>query len=364
MGISVDRISLGYPNSHEIVSFASVVSVCTRNITMKTITKTSLAPVLTILLLSAMVMSTDAWIVSSVFNSVRSWSSWFSNFFSFWAPNIPNLATKAGLTTLVDFVTRAGLATTLSNPWASFTVFAPTNQAFSALPGPLTSTLLANTTALAQVLTYHVLKGRVTSGHLRNEMVTKTVQGGPLRINTYPNGVVTAQCAPIDLSRVNQRASNGIVHVLNSAMIPPQGTIVDLVVKDSTSPAPQFSTLLAAVQAADLAATLAGDGPFTVFAPTNDAFAKVDPATLNRLLADPAALAQVLTYHVVSGTFCSAGLTSGAVPTVNGEPVQVQVGNGVTVGGANVIAADQSVTNGVVHVIDTVLIPSTLTFSS
>ena len=77
----------------------------------------------------------------------------------------------------------------------------------------------------SQVLTYHVLKGRVTSGHLRNEMVTKTVQGGPLRINTYPNGVVTAQCAPIDLSRVNQRASNGIVHVLNSAMIPPQVNI-------------------------------------------------------------------------------------------------------------------------------------------
>merc|ERR1711963_299998 len=307
MGISVDRISLGYPNSHEIVSFASVVSVCTRNITMKTISKTSLAPVLTILLLSAMVMSTDAWIVSSVFSSVRSWSSWFSNLFYFWAPNIPTLATKAGLTTLVDFVTRAGLATTLSNPWASFTVFAPTNEAFSALPGSLSSALLANTTALAQVLTYHVLQGRVTSGHLRNEMVTKTVQGGPLRINTYPNGVVTAQCAPIDLSRVNQRASNGIVHVLNSAMIPPQGTIVDLVVKHSTSPAPQFSTLFAAV----LAATLAGDGPFTVFAPTNDAFAKVDPATLNRLLADPAALAQVLTYHVVSGTFCSAGLTSG-----------------------------------------------------
>merc|ERR1711963_685828 len=201
MGISVDRISLGYPNSHEIVSFASVVSVCTRNITMKTISKTSLAPVLTILLLSAMVMSTDAWIVSSVFSSVRSWSSWWSNLFYFWAPNIPTLATKAGLTTLVDFVTRAGLATTLSNPWASFTVFAPTNEAFSALPGSLSSALLANTTALAQVLTYHVLQGRVTSGHLRNEMVTKTVQGGPLRINTYPNGVVTAQCAPIDLSR-------------------------------------------------------------------------------------------------------------------------------------------------------------------
>jgi len=326
---------------------------------MKTITATTLA---TVLLLSAMVMSTEAFSFSSFFSSF--WSSW-SNFFYFWAPNIPTLASNAGLTTLVDFVTRAGLATTLSNPWASFTVFAPTNDAFAALPAATSAALLANTTALSQVLTYHVLKGRVFSGHLRNEMVARTVQGSPLRINKYPNGVVTAQCAPIDLSTVDQRASNGVVHVLNSAMIPPQGNIVDLVVKDSSAPSPQFSTLLTAVQAAGLADTLAGEGPFTVFAPTNAAFAAVDPTTLQRLLADPQALAQVLTYHVVSGTQCSAGLTSGQVPTVNGEAVQVSVGQGgVTVGGANVIAADQSVTNGVVHVIDRVLIPSTLTFTS
>ena len=123
-----------------------------------------------------------------------------------------------------------------------------------------------------------------------------------------------------------------------------------------------FTTLVAAVKAAGLAETLQGPGPFTVFAPTDAAFAKLPPGTLDALLADKARLASILTYHVVSGKVMAADLVKGkgAKPaTVNGQPLDIVVRGGkVYVNGVNVVTADVQASNGVVHIIDAVLLPA------
>ena len=123
-----------------------------------------------------------------------------------------------------------------------------------------------------------------------------------------------------------------------------------------------FSTLLAAVKAAGLVETLQGDGPFTVFAPSDAAFAKIPKATLDGLLADKAALKSVLTFHVVSGRVLAGDIVkaNGAMPkTVNGQPLDIKVRDGkVYVNGAQVVTADVPASNGVIHIIDTVLLPA------
>jgi len=132
------------------------------------------------------------------------------------------------------------------------------------------------------------------------------------------------------------------------------GTIVDVAVA-----AGNFSTLVAAVTAADLVETLSGEGPFTVFAPTDDAFAALPAGVLDALLLpeNKAVLAQILTYHVVSGKVMAADVTDSDVATVEGQTVKLSTMGGVTVNGANVIAADVAASNGVIHAIDAVILP-------
>ena len=136
-------------------------------------------------------------------------------------------------------------------------------------------------------------------------------------------------------------------------------TIVEVATK-----AGSFNTLLTAVKAAGLVETLQSEGPFTVFAPTDAAFAKLPKATLDGLLADKAALKSVLTFHVVPGRVVAGDIlkANGATPkTVNGQPLDIKVRNGkVYVNGAQVVTADVTASNGVIHVIDTVLIPASL----
>ena len=126
---------------------------------------------------------------------------------------------------------------------------------------------------------------------------------------------------------------------------------------DTAVAAGNFSTLVTAVKAAGLVETLKGAGPFTVFAPTDAAFAKVPKATLDGLLADKAALTKVLTYHVVAGKVMAADVKAGHVKTVQGTDLAMATEGGVTVNGAKVVAADVAATNGVIHAIDTVLMP-------
>ncbi len=127
---------------------------------------------------------------------------------------------------------------------------------------------------------------------------------------------------------------------------------------DTAIAAGQFNTLVKAVQAAGLVETLKGPGPFTVFAPTDEAFAKLPPGALDKLLANPAQLKAVLTYHVVSGKVMAADVKPGKVPTVQGSAATLSMSGGnVMVDKANVVKTDIVCSNGVIHVIDTVLMP-------
>ena len=128
--------------------------------------------------------------------------------------------------------------------------------------------------------------------------------------------------------------------------------IVDTAVK-----AGNFKTLVAAVQAAGLVDTLKGPGPFTVFAPTDEAFAKIPKTTLDGLLADKAALTKVLTYHVVPGKLMAKDVKAGKLKTVQGQELTVSTNMGVMVDQSKVIATDVAASNGVIHAIDTVLMP-------
>ena len=138
-----------------------------------------------------------------------------------------------------------------------------------------------------------------------------------------------------------------------SAVAQAQNTIVDVAVANGN-----FKTLVTAVKAAGLAETLSSPGPFTVFAPTDAAFAKLPAGTVDALLKDIPKLKAILTYHVVSGAVMAKDVKTGMVPTVNGQSLDVKAdAMGVTVNGAKVTTADVKASNGVIHVIDTVLLP-------
>jgi uncharacterized surface protein with fasciclin (FAS1) repeats len=132
----------------------------------------------------------------------------------------------------------------------------------------------------------------------------------------------------------------------------------DADIVDTAVAAGSFSTLVAAVEAAGLVETLKGEGPFTVFAPTDEAFAALPEGTVEGLLADPAALGAILTYHVIAGKVMSGDLTEGmTAATVNGADVTITLEGGAKINGANIVQADIETTNGVIHVIDAVILP-------
>ena len=250
----------------------------------------------------------------------------------------------------------SGLNETLGNP-GDFTLFAPTDAAFSLLPAGTVETLLADPNGqLVDVLLYHVLGGTVLSTDLVNGMMAMTVQGSDVMVTINANGVFIndAQVIVADIM-----TDNGVVHVIDAVLLPPAqptNTILDIVVNSDV-----HNTLEAAVLAAGLQGALAGPGPFTVFAPTDAAFAALPAGTVDALLADPTGdLMQVLLYHAVAGVALSTDLSDGMViTTLQGQDVTVTItGGNVFINGAQVIVADIVADNGVVHVIDAVLIPS------
>lgn len=234
-----------------------------------------------------------------------------------------------------------------------FTVFAPTDAAFAALPEGILDTLLADPTGdLANILLYHVVGAEVLSTNLSNGQIATTLQGGNVIVNITEEGVFIndAQVTMTDI-----QADNGVVHVIDAVILPPSGTVVDVVVNSEV-----HETLEAAVIAAELADDLSGDGPFTVFAPTDDAFAALPEGTLDALLADPTGdLADILSYHVVGANVSSGSLTNGQIATtLLGQDVIVSINeNGVFINDAQVTVTDIIATNGIVHVIDAVILP-------
>jgi uncharacterized surface protein with fasciclin (FAS1) repeats len=268
--------------------------------------------------------------------------------------DIVDIAVSSGsFNTLVEAVKAAGLVETLKGD-GPFTVFAPTDAAFAAVPQETLSALLADKDALAKVLTYHVVAGKVPASKAVTLDWAPTVNGQAARIelrdgNAYIDG---AKIVKTDI-----KASNGIIHVID-AVILPRKDIVDTAVE-----AGAFNTLVTAVKAAGLVETLKGEGPFTVFAPADSAFAKLPEGTVENLIKDKPALQSVLTYHVIPGRVLSSDLPAGTtkkVETVNGQMLTVskdEDGN-VMVDGAKVANADIIAGNGVIHVIDSVVLPN------
>ena len=274
--------------------------------------------------------------------------------------------------TLVAAVTAADLAGTLSGE-GPFTVFAPTDDAFAALPEGTVEALLEDIPALTQVLLYHVVAGDVRAADVVTLDSAETLQGGSVSI-TAEGGAVRINGALVVIADVV--ASNGVIHVIDAVLLPPEpepepepeaeaeapaeepadatGTIVDIAVADG-----RFETLVAAVTAADLAETLSGEGPFTVFAPTDAAFAALPEGTVEALLEDIPALTQILLYHVVAGDVRAADVvTLDSAETLQGGSVSITAEDGeVRINGALVVIADVVASNGVIHVIDAVLLP-------
>lgn len=258
--------------------------------------------------------------------------------------------------TLVAALQKADLASTLQGD-GPFTVFAPTNEAFNNLLQELGASSLDDLTAdqLEPILLYHVVSGKVMSTDLANGYV-KSLSPGPgntqadILVNT-DNGVSLNSSSSVTAADVE--ADNGVIHQIDEVLLPP--TVVDIASSNSN-----FSTLVDAVVKADLAETLAGDGPFTIFAPTNQAFQdllnELGASSLDDLSKED--LLPILNYHVVSGNVLSSDLSSGNVTTIGGKDIAVDVGNSVTINGSsNVTAVDIQGTNGVIHVIDEVLLP-------
>jgi transforming growth factor-beta-induced protein len=261
--------------------------------------------------------------------------------------NLVETAASAGqFGTLLAAAEAAGLAATLSSD-GPFTVFAPTDAAFAALPAGTLEAVLADRELLRAILLYHVVPGRVLSSDLTEGQVVTTAEGRPLRV-TLSGG---ARVNGVNITATDVTASNGVIHVIDQVLLP---------VKDNVDTAigAGFETLVAAVQAAGLEDVLRGPGPFTIFAPTDAAFAALPEGALESLLANPTALAGVLTYHVVAGRVFASDLRDGMeVATVGGGTLTITLSGGARVNGTAVVAADVFTANGVIHVIDGVLLP-------
>ena len=277
---------------------------------------------------------------------------------------------------LVAALQKADLVTALQAE-GPFTVFAPTNAAFTKLLGELdiTADQLLGHPQLADVLLYHVVSGKVMSGDLSNGLEAATLKGDKIKVD-LTDGVKINKS---NVTTADVEATNGVIHIIDTVLVPAdfnlQGTLIKEVpakempktVVDIALANEDFSILVAALQKADLVGALQGEGPFTVFAPTNAAFEdllKMLNISASDLLNQPE-LAKVLLYHVVSGKVMSTDLTNGLeAATLNGEKLIFDLSSGVKVSGSMVSAADIEAENGVIHVIDKVLVPSNFTLKA
>ena len=271
-------------------------------------------------------------------------------------PTIVEIAATAGnFNTLVAAVKAAGLAETLSGK-GPFTVFAPTDEAFAKLGKDAIADLLKpeNKAKLTAILTYHVAGENLPAAKVVAAKSVKTLQGQSASI-VVAEGKVTIDGA--NVVKTDIVGSNGVIHVIDSVILPKANLV------ETAAKAGQFGTLLAAAKAAGLADTLANGGPFTVFAPTDEAFAKLGKDTIADLLKpeNKDKLASILKLHVVSGAvMAETAVTLTEAKALGGKLSIAYDKNAktLTVGGAKVIAADVVAGNGVIHVIDAVILPS------
>ena len=268
--------------------------------------------------------------------------------------DIPTNAQSTGVhDSLVAALSHADLVSALQGE-GPFTVFAPTDDAFAAAGIDLSTfdTDEENAT-LTDILLYHVVSGSVASADVTDGMSAEALNGDSLDF-TVSDGSVMVNDATVTIADV--MASNGVIHVIDKVLMPPADLVDIPTVAQGTG---IHTALVAAVVQAELLTTLQGEGPFTVFAPTDDAFtaAGIDLAALDNE-EGKAALTDILLYHVYSGSVAAADVTDGMTATmVNGDDATFTVGDGVMINDANVILADVMASNGIIHVIDKVLMP-------
>jgi transforming growth factor-beta-induced protein len=285
-------------------------------------------------------------------------------------PDIAEVAEKRGLTALLAAATKAGLADELADNDRNLTVFAPSNAAFNTLATQLgftDATAMVNAlpaSALASILSYHLLPTAKSAATLTSQGGSQATlysfdgSAAALSLDTSAGVRITdAALTSATVTTADVDADNGVVHVIDKVLVPPG--VLNVVQMAQVNPA-TFSSLVGAVVAADLAGTLSGAGPFTVFAPTNGAFAAA-PAV------SEAQLPTVLTYHVVPAQVLSSGIPFGdPVTTVAGQDITIDAGTAPVIAtitdttnvAAQIVAVDVRASNGVIHVIDKVLIPS------
>lgn len=344
-------------------------------------------------------------------------------------PDIVDIAVEDGrFTTLVAAVQATGLVDTLKGE-GPFTVFAPTDDAFAALPEGTVESLLEDIPALTDILLYHVVAGEAMAADVVTLSSVTTVNGLDVSITVEDGNVYLNDTVQVIITDIE--ASNGVIHVIDAVLLPPlsvtnssannlnfrsgpgldrsiigvfpigaraealarneagdwvqiqyegeigwvfaplttpsgdvmslpvaPGTIVEVAVADG-----RFTTLVAAVQAAGLVDALNGEGPLTVFAPTDDAFAALPEGTVEALLEDIPTLTDILLYHVVQGKVMAADVVNlDTATTLGGANISISVvdGNVVLNDNVQVIITDIEASNGVIHVIDAVLLPPSM----
>ena len=258
-------------------------------------------------------------------------------------------------TILVEALTAADLVSTLQGV-GPFTVFAPTNAAFAnalANLGLTKDELFADKELLTSILLHHVVSGNVLSTDLANgEVGTLNPAGADVTVDITSGVMIDGA----NVTAADLIAGNGVVHVIDAVLVPSYDDVTEIAINRD-----DHTILVEALIAADLVGTLQGQGPFTVFAPTNEAFVTalgVLELTKDQLFADKNLLTSILLHHVVSGNILSTDLTNGNVTTLSDQSVTVDLSNGVMIDNAKVTSADLTAGNGVLHVIDAVLVPA------
>jgi uncharacterized surface protein with fasciclin (FAS1) repeats len=276
---------------------------------------------------------------------------------------------NGNFTTLVAALEAADLVSTLDNPDATFTVFAPTDAAFALLGQDTIDGLLQDTDTLSGILTYHVLSGAVDSTTAVGlaGMTADTVNGAKIGLSLDGSDLLVNTATVVQTDLVTD---NGIIHVIDAVLMPPMMSDMapTMNIVETAVDAGSFTTLVTALQATGLDSVLADDSAeFTVFAPTDAAFAMIDSAVLDRLLENPDDLSAILLQHVVSGAVDSVtafSLNGNSAATAAGTtemPVTIPLAinsttDMLTFGGAQVVTKDIQTTNGVIHVIDMVVV--------
>ncbi|HJW15512.1 MAG TPA: fasciclin domain-containing protein [Flavisolibacter sp.] len=255
-------------------------------------------------------------------------------------------------------IAKAGLANELNDPKFAYTLFAPTDEAFAALGlGTRQAINTMPVEKLKAILLYHVLGSKVMAAQVPETYTALTMLSNQIAYIIRRGANVTLNGSHVVSADI--AAKNGIIHAIDRVLMPPAGNIVEVAAAN-----PNFTYLVAAVQRAGLVDALAGAGPLTVFAPTNQAFIDAGFPTVASIEAAPAsALIPILTYHVLAGRAFSSDLINGQMLTMlSGGITTISLTNGAQIDGAisapsNIIQTDVVATNGVIHVIDRVLLP-------